>query len=109
MVAGQATLTGFGSLAGAVIELTQRPDATTYPLQVGYSGDNKNRDEFGASVWFDWVVTSGSSLFDKASGVGDVNILLKPDPDFNIIPLPATGFLLLGALGGLAVFRRRKT
>ena len=45
------------------------------------------------------------------SGVGDNDSLggLLDDVSISAVPLPAGGLLLLGALGGLAAMRRRKS
>ena len=65
------TLTGTGSYAGAVIELTQTGPA----FQVGNGANGKNT-AFGGSGWFNWNVitqpTSGGSL--QATGMGDINV-----------------------------------
>jgi hypothetical protein len=65
------TLTGTGSYAGAVIELTQTGPA----FQVGNGANGKNTG-FGGSGWFNWNVvtqpTTGGSL--QATGMGDINV-----------------------------------
>ncbi|MEM9199394.1 MAG: VPLPA-CTERM sorting domain-containing protein [Pseudomonadota bacterium] len=104
-VARRATLTGYDALDGVVIEMSQRPADLRYPLQIGYSADNKRANEFGGSVWFNWSVTENANNFSFAnlSGHGDVNIALTP------MPLPASSLLLIAGLGGLVALRRRKT
>lgn len=105
IVVGQATLTGHDALDGVTISLTQRPTSLAYPLQIGYSGDNKNPNEFGGSVWFFWQVTQNTQnvAFNNTSGHGDVNVLLSP------VPIPAAGLLLFGAFAGLTFMRRRRS
>jgi len=66
------TLTGFGEWAGALLELT----ATGPCWQVGVGANNKNI-RFGASAWFNWVVTTQpSSGDDLPNGLGDFNLTL---------------------------------
>ena len=65
------TLTGTGSYAGAVIQLTKTGPA----FQIGNGANGKNGN-FGASGWYLWTVvsqpTSGGSL--QTTGQGDINI-----------------------------------
>jgi hypothetical protein len=57
----------------------------------------------GDIVYFDWIYG------DPYTNAG----LARPEIDFAVfaspVPLPAGGLLLIGALGGLAILRRRKT
>jgi len=67
----------------------------------------------GESFDFNTVIAAGDSAifsfeYGDPYGVGNIG----PDIDFTVyatvVPIPAAGFLLIGALGGLAALRRRK-
>lgn len=70
-------------------------------------GANPNSSDF--AIGFK-VADDGQSAFiyfdDIASGDQDFDDFVVR---VNVVPVPAAGFLLLGALGGLAALRRRKT
>jgi hypothetical protein len=51
---------------------------------------------------------TSSSEFWHGFTVGIAGLAATPPPPAAVIPLPAAGFMLLGALGGLAVLRRRR-
>lgn len=108
-----ATLTGYGDLAGLVLEMTEHPSVGVHPPQIGIGANSKTNSELGFAVWFDWTVTSGANGvagsdygFDGTSlgnsQHGDINIALAP------VPLPAGAVLLFTGLAGLGVMRRRR-
>lgn len=79
------TLTGVGSLAGALVDLTRTGPA----FQVGVGANNKNL-AFGASGWFTWTVVSQPDAGHLApTGRGDFNV----DLDDECVPGPGTGTL----------------
>lgn len=57
----------------------------------------------GGTIFFDW--TYGEAYASNQFNLPQINFTVAASP----IPLPAGGLLLLGAIGGLAVMRRRKT
>lgn len=91
------TLKGFGSFAGSVLDLAEAPSDGSAPFQIGFGANGKNL-EFGGSGWFTYTKNNGT-----ASYRGDFNVDLAP------VPLPASAFLLMGAIGGLGAMRRRKS
>jgi hypothetical protein len=99
-----ATLTGTGDLGGLQLSLTE---IASVPFQLGDGANDKNPG-LGASGWFTWVVDSQASnttySAQASPGHGDVNLNLKLAP----IPLPATGILLVGAIGALGAAAARK-
>ena len=104
LVSGQ--LTGFGVYENANFVATAFPDPENeaYATQLGFGANNKN-DNLGLANWFTITAAADctSWVCDQAEGEvrGDVNIDLAP------VPLPAAGFLLLAALGGMGVAGRR--
>ena len=99
-------LTGFGVYENANFVATAFPDPANdaYATQLGFDANNKN-DNLGLANWFTITAAADctSWVCDQAEGGvrGDVNIDLAP------VPLPAAGFLLLAALGGMGVAGRR--
>lgn len=100
-----ATMSGVGDLLGLELVLSQAPASLAYPFQIGYGANGKApTDDFGGSMWFNWLVTQNTSGFAiNSTGHGDVNIVLTPVPIPAALPLFATA--LLGA--GLLSRRRR--
>ena len=49
------------------------------------------------------------SFFVENTGAHPAGLRATVTVEASVVPLPAAGFLLLGAIGGLAAFRRRKT
>jgi len=69
------------------------------------SGGKKLNPDWAAFVIPNSVI-SGTWAFSGKQALSHVNLYAQSVPA--PIPLPAAGFLLLGALGGLAVLRRRR-
>ncbi|QJF52049.1 VPLPA-CTERM sorting domain-containing protein [Roseobacter ponti] len=108
------TLSGIGSLSGLELTLSQFPDPSyaDHPPQLGVGANSKSKTELGFASWLAWsgLDASGNQLydFDMHSQVysgqhGDINIALEA------VPLPAAGWLLFAAVGGLAAAGRRKS
>jgi hypothetical protein len=79
---GTATLTGAGSLAGAVLQVVERGG---FKFQVG-TGANQlwnadDRTAMGAGGWLGWTVvsqpTSGPNLLNYSNGDADINVLVS--------------------------------
>lgn len=109
------TISGTGTLAGVELTVSRKPVEGTNGTQVGGGilsdvGANVHNPNFGLAAWFmiDSVDTTNcascdAALFKSLEGTqGDVNFDLAP------VPLPAAGFLLLGALASVAGARARK-
>jgi hypothetical protein len=73
---------------------------------------SKNKVNFFASVVGDPTATEGNSLFlffdDDGNTQDDNHDDLVVRVDVAAVPVPAAGFMLFGALGGLAALRRRR-
>lgn len=103
-----ATLTGTGTLDGAVISLKQRPANGNYPYQLGIGASGKNI-LFGFSGWFDYTVDSQATAANAptlADGYGDININLQRQPTI-IVSEPAP-IALFALMAGLALYRTRR-
>lgn len=96
------TLTGKGELLGTVLSLFEAPKDGKHPFQVGIGANGKNI-KFGGSGWFLYSA-DGADCHEKGVSCkkGDFNVNLVATP------IPAAGFLLPMALGGLALMRRRR-
>jgi hypothetical protein len=90
-------LTGTNFLVGAMVDgPSGGPPATAVGLWTVFSYNFS-------------VVTGGQyRLYFDATTLQDTFGGLLDDVQINVVPVPAAGFLLLGALGGLAAFKRRK-
>lgn len=106
-------LEGTGDLAGATWDIDP-DDSGTHPFQIGLDANALVLNGLnGISGWFDWSRTSGDASLNgyslASSGNGDVNAnLVSPPP--GVVPLPASAWLLLGAMGvGAAVSRKRRS
>ncbi len=109
-----STISGLGSLAGLSYDITDKTNSA-HPAQVGVDANAlADNDENGGSFWFDWNRTSditvATNYISRSGGSGDFNFNLATDPDGNLndVPLPAAGWLLIAAFGGLAAAKRRK-
>lgn len=112
------TITGTGFFDGLVMTVTRAPVDGSVATQVGGGilsqiGANQHNSNYGLSGWFliDTVDSANCAnctdqgFYQGLVGKqGDVNFDLTPAP----VPLPATGLLLLGALGLTAGARARK-
>jgi hypothetical protein len=100
-----ATVNQFGELWGFKdgITLNSNVGGVIWSLAEGEFGamDFTFNMAAGSTVWFDWE-------WGEAYGTG----LTGPEFDFVVtatpVPVPAAGFLLIGAIGGLAALRRRR-
>ncbi len=107
-----STISGLGSLAGLSYDITDKTNSA-HPAQVGVDANAlADNDKNGMSFWFNWAKTSdaNSNIIYANGGSGDFNLNLadNPDPNINDVPLPAAGWLLIAAFGGLAAAKRRK-
>ncbi len=105
-------------------------DDTGYLNNVIVSNESSACAEFGGSSTSggcEYIRTSrpgGTAAFDLLAFVNDEEAffqnfietkieeivdVIDPDPDPNVVPLPAAGWMLVAGLGGLAAMRRRKT
>jgi len=87
------------------------------------NGSNNDNSVLGPNFFVSFLptptATFGQSVllfFDDGGAANDdnhddliVRLDIVGDGRVNVVPLPAAGFLLMGALGGLAALRRRKT
>lgn len=64
--------------------------------------------QFGVTNWNDQIYDSGMAI----AGVKVGDTVIQPpepnDPGVDVIPLPAAGWMLIGAIGGLGALRRRR-
>ncbi len=108
------SLSGTGILTGLELTLSQFPDPSyaDHPPQLGIGANSKSKTEMGLATWLAWTGVDQTSnvhySFDLESEVyrgqhGDINIALEA------VPLPAAGWLLFAAVGGLAAAGRRKS
>lgn len=103
------SLKGYGLLAGIDFSVTAKPTpAAGLPAtQYGTAANDKNTN-FGLSGWLYLIADQNNcsnSTFDLCElkpTNGDINV------DLAAVPLPASALLLLGAIGGLGVAKRRK-
>ncbi len=110
------SLTGIAGTAmdGLTYDITER---SHHGPQVGDGANALEANDFGFSMWFNFVRTdggptnAGNGYSFWQDGFGDFNMDLDLIPGGNVapVPLPAGGVLLLGALAGLAAARRRKS
>lgn len=117
------TLTGFGVLAGLVLEVIRMPATGPYAVQIGEgtasnNGANNKNKNLGMAHWMSIIVKSatcsicGSTQIQGLNGKqGDINVDLRAVPlDVIPVPLPAAFPLLAAGLGaaGLLGWRRRR-
>ncbi len=109
-----SSISGLGSLAGLSYAITDKTNSM-HPAQIGEDANALQvNDQNGGSFWFNWNRTSDISVatnyISRSGGSGDFNFNLATDPDGNLndVPLPAAGWLLIAAFGGLAAAKRRK-
>jgi hypothetical protein len=108
-----------GDLPGG--NLASSPFVVTTDLLADATGRNTNSIQFGDLLVLGLNYASGFDFSDLLAGFdsGDFRVglhvrsLVGGDSDSFVnvspVPLPAAGFLLIGALGGLAALRRRRT
>jgi hypothetical protein len=91
---GTWSVSSWSGIGSAMLVLKGGPNFAAYLLDLaaGLSGE-----------WRTDALLVGNSLQNSA-GLSHITLYTSPAP----IPLPAAGFLLLGALGGLAAVRRRR-
>ena len=115
------TVATFSAIAGNLYTLAfdfGRNDLNTELLTFGFGGTNGSLTidgtnttpgTFGSfSVTFAAMTTGLSSLFFEAPTSFDNQGPVIDNVSLSAVPVPAAGFLLVGALGGLAALRRRK-
>ena len=100
----------FSQLATGLIDFSF---GTSAPAgSVGVIANNGVANPVSPNYAIGYKIISATSAFvyfdDIASGDRDFDDLVMKI-DIAAVPVPAAGFLLLGALGGLAALRRRKT
>jgi hypothetical protein len=91
---GTWSVSSWAGIGSAMLVLKGGPNFAAYLLDLaaGLSGE-----------WRTDALLVGNNLQNSA-GLSHITLYTSPAP----IPLPAAGFLLLGALGGLAAVRRRR-
>ncbi len=111
------TLTGGGVLSGLELSVTATLLPATSAQQTGIGTANRNNggqnSGSGVASWFNINVDSVANCLiclkrpgairALQNGQGSVNFQLTP------VPIPATGVLLIGAIGALGFLRRRKS
>ena len=104
-----STFTGTGAMAGIIYDITDMSSGA-HPLQVGESANGLTLGGLGLSFWYWYDMRGQTSNLEqngyifRHQGGGDFNLDLTTPP----VPLPAAVWMLLAALGGMAVAGRRK-
>lgn len=104
-LAGSFTGVDGSDMAGRSWTLADNPD---HRAQAGLGANALEEEDVGFSMWFtftrnheaDGLAKSANGYTFWDDGRGDINIDLSP------VPLPAAGWLLFAALGGLVGLRR---
>ncbi len=79
--------------------------------QLGVGANDKDADLFGFSTWIT-LNEQNCTSDDCQQYTGDINIVLEENDGsgggVSPVPLPAAGWLLIGAVGGLGALKRRR-
>jgi hypothetical protein len=102
-----ATVNQFGDLWGFLggVQLVSEQAGSLWTVAEGVFDTEFFTFNIAANdiLYFDW--TYGEAYASSEFSLPQINFTVSASP----VPLPAGGLLLIGALGGLAVLRRRKT
>ncbi len=101
--------------ASVIYDITDRSGGT-HKGQLGFNANALIEDGMlGYSMWFNAQARgqTGTGTFEVAgynfrkSLHGDFNVYATLDPSITGVPLPAAGWLMIAAFGGLAAYKRR--
>ena len=100
---GTAANFGWGFVGG--VKLVSAQLGTLWTVQQGAFASNSFKFQLaaGQEIFFDWIY--GNPYTTAGLATPKINFAVFAVP----VPIPAAGFLLIAALGGLAALRRRKS